>query len=89
MGLLTPWTVATLLPESASTGHGVVPAGIAYLDSVDCWAQHADVTPACRGPITGNRDDVVEARTAAGIYNPVYYAVAGLPSRPSGAPGVV
>ena len=66
-----------------------IPAGIAYLDSFDCFAQHADVTPACVKPFTGNRDELVEARTSAGNYNPVYYAVAGLPSLFSSDPGVV
>ncbi|WP_396134010.1 DUF2142 domain-containing protein [Arthrobacter sp. BE255] len=62
---------------------------MAYLGSFDCFARQADVTPACVKPFTGNRDELVETRTSAGNYNPVYYAVAGLPSLFSSDPGVV
>ena len=57
-----------------------VPAGIAYYDTFGCFAQHKDITPSCVPPFSGDRSAPVDARTSAGNYNPVYYAVVGLPS---------
>jgi len=57
-----------------------VPAGIAYFDTFGCFAQHPDITPACVRPFRGDGDVLVDARTSAGNYNPIYYAIIGLPS---------
>lgn len=57
-----------------------VPAGIAHFDEYGCFAQHKETTPACVAPFSGDKDRLVDARTSASNYNPVYYAIVGLPS---------
>lgn len=57
-----------------------VPAGIAYYDTFGCFAQKKDTPPSCVPPFSGDRSALVDARTSAGNYNPLYYAVVGLPS---------
>lgn len=57
-----------------------VPAGIAYFDTFGCFAQQPEVTPACVPPFRGDPNELVEGRTSAGNYNPVYYFLTGLPS---------
>lgn len=66
-----------------------VPAGIAYYDTFGCFAQKRETTPSCVPPFSGDRSALVEARTSASNYNPVYYAVVGLPSLVSNGPAAV
>jgi hypothetical protein len=57
-----------------------VPAGIAYYDTFGCFAQKRDTTPSCVPPFSGDQGSLVEARTSASNYNPIYYSLVGLPS---------
>jgi hypothetical protein len=68
------------MPGGGSFKLVTVPAGIAYFDNFGCFAQHRDVTPACVPPFVGDRNELVDARTSAANYNPVYYAIIGVPS---------
>lgn len=77
------------MPSGGAFQQVTVPAGIAYYDTFGCFAQHKDITPSCVPPFEGNRSILVDARTSAGNYNPVYYAVVGLPSLLSNGPAGV
>ena len=57
-----------------------VPAWVAETQSVTCFAFHPDVTPNCWNHSYTKSREVVGALTTAGNYNPVYYAIVGLPS---------
>lgn len=55
---------------------------------IGCWVHDPETTPSCAGRFPGTSPDV-DTTTYVGRYNPVYYAVVGLPSRlSSGASGV-
>jgi hypothetical protein len=75
-----------------SYGHGVhvqVPSYIANIQSQTCFAFFKDRTANCAPDIP--MDDVLPAIgvTSAGLYNPVYYWIVGLPSLVlSGAPAI-
>lgn len=58
-----------------------VPHYIAAIGQQTCMAMKATVTADCSPPIDGSAQDLVDATTSAGNYNPVYYALVGLPSR--------
>lgn len=58
-----------------------VPEYIAVIGNQTCPAGKANVTADCALPIDGTARDLVDAVTSAGNYNPMYYAVVGLPSR--------
>lgn len=77
------------MPDGGAFQHVTVPAGIAYFDTFGCFAQHKDITPACVQPLAGDPKQLVDARTSAGNYNPVYYAVVGLPSLLTSSPAAV
>ena len=66
-----------------------VPAGIAYYDTFGCFAQKRETPPSCVPAFSGDRSALVEARTSASNYNPVYYAVIGLPSLVNSGAGAV
>ncbi|UZX03891.1 DUF2142 domain-containing protein [Arthrobacter sp. CDRTa11] len=66
-----------------------VPAGIAYYDSFGCFAQQKEITPSCVPPFDGDINALVDARTSAGNYNPIYYTVVGLPSLVNSGAGAV
>lgn len=77
------------MPDGGAFQLVTVPAGIAYYDSFGCFAQHKDITPACVPPFEGDINALVDARTSAGNYNPVYYAIVGLPSLVNSGAGAV
>jgi hypothetical protein len=56
-----------------------VPAGIAQAWKWTCYAYQPTVSAACVPP-TINGLDLKSAPTSAGLYNPIYYAIVGLPS---------
>ncbi|MDQ0690385.1 hypothetical protein QF047_001345 [Arthrobacter sp. W4I7] len=66
-----------------------VPAWIAYYDTFGCFAQKRDTTPSCVPPFSGDGRALVEARTSASNYNPIYYALIGLPSLLDGGAAAV
>lgn len=68
------------MPGGGSFKLVTVPAGIAHFDNFGCFAQHRDITPACVPPFAGDKNQLVDARTSAANYNPVYYAIVGLPT---------
>lgn len=58
-----------------------VPGYIANLGGQACMAWRATVTADCAPPIQASAQELVDAGTSAGNYNPFYYAVVGLPSQ--------
>jgi hypothetical protein len=68
------------MPEGGAFQLVTVPAGIGYYDTFGCFAQKSDTPPSCVPPFSGDRTALADARTSAGNYNPLYYAVVGLPS---------
>ena len=56
-----------------------VPVGIAQAWKWTCYAYQPTVSAACIAP-TVNGLDLRSAPTSAGLYNPTYYAIVGLPS---------
>lgn len=56
-----------------------VPVGIGQAWNWACFAHDANLSASCvQKPANGL--ELVEAETSAGLYNPVYYAIVGLPS---------
>ncbi|KUM38404.1 DUF2142 domain-containing protein [Arthrobacter sp. EPSL27] len=68
------------MPDGGAFQLVTVPAGIGYYDTFGCFAQKKDTPPSCVPPFSGDPSTLVDARTSAGNYNPLYYAVVGLPS---------
>jgi hypothetical protein len=68
------------MPDGGAFQLVTVPAGIGYYDTFGCFAQKKEITPSCVAPFAGDRSEPVAARTSAGNYNPLYYAIVGLPS---------
>ncbi|WP_309076180.1 DUF2142 domain-containing protein [Paenarthrobacter sp.] len=58
-----------------------VPGYFAELGAQTCTAFKPDLTAACAPPIDPANTAPAQARTTAGNYNPLYYVLAGLPSR--------
>lgn len=67
----------------------IVPRYIAMIGAQGCFAAKADTTPKCAPPIDATARDLVQAQTSAGNYNPMYYAMVGLPSRVMGGEAAV
>ncbi|WP_461171825.1 DUF2142 domain-containing protein [Arthrobacter sp. Z1-9] len=66
-----------------------VPAYFAELGPQTCTAFKPDLTAACAPPIDPESTAPTKAKTTAGNYNPLYYVLAGLPSRfMTGAPAL-
>ncbi|GAA4029914.1 hypothetical protein GCM10023063_10000 [Arthrobacter methylotrophus] len=66
-----------------------VPRYIAMIGVQACFGTNPGSTPACAPPIDASARDLVQAQTSAGNYNPMYYAMIGLPSRlMGGAPAI-
>lgn len=66
-----------------------VPRYIATLGEQTCYTFKPAETPACAPQLDSGARDLVRAPTSAGNYNPMYYALVGLPSRVmGGAPAV-
>lgn len=78
--------------EGQSYGHGVhvqVPSYIANLSAQTCTAFKRDVTASCAPAIPMNDNYLTIGVTSAGLYNPMYYWLVGLPSLVfSGAPAI-
>jgi hypothetical protein len=71
-----------LLGTPATGGLRVtVPEYVAYSQAQACVAFHANTTAACGGHDASSGSKLVSAVTSAGLYNPLYYAVVGWPSR--------
>jgi hypothetical protein len=69
--------------EGQSFGHGVhvqVPSYIANLSDQTCTAFKRDVTASCAPPIPMDDNYLTIGVTSAGLYNPMYYWLVGLPS---------
>lgn len=58
-----------------------VPGYIAHLGEQTCFALNSSVTADCAGTIDATDRGWTTAKTSAGNYNPVYYAIVGLGSR--------
>ncbi|MGO4473152.1 DUF2142 domain-containing protein [Arthrobacter sp. M-10] len=58
-----------------------VPRYISTISAQGCFAFKIAMTPACAPPLDPAARDLVQAQTSAGNYNPMYYAMVGLPSR--------
>jgi hypothetical protein len=57
----------------------LIPAGLAQAGSWPCYAFDSTREANCTPPVS-NASNLVNAETSAGLYNPVYYALVGLPS---------
>lgn len=57
-----------------------VPSYFAQLQGEMCYIFDNTKTADCMRPLSGSNDDLVTVPTAAGTYNPVYYALVGWPS---------
>lgn len=73
-------------------GHGahvLVPAYIANLDAQKCFAARGDITADCAPAIPTDQNQSTIGVTSAGLYNPLYYWIVGLPTLiMSGAPAL-
>jgi hypothetical protein len=76
-------------PDGGAFKLVTVPAGIAYYDSFGCFAQKKEVPPSCVPPFSGDPSILVDARTSASSYNPIYYALVGWPSLLNNGPVAV
>lgn len=56
-----------------------VPVGLAQANSWPCFAYQPTVDASCV-PSAASGDQLAEADTSAGLYNPAYYALVGIPS---------
>jgi hypothetical protein len=71
----------------AQTGEGGpllavrVPRFIEHTDQITCFVRDVENTPKCSPAIPGDATEIVSGLTSAGLYNPVYYAAVGWPSR--------
>lgn len=81
-----------LVEPGQSFGNGIhvrVPAFIANLETQTCFAFQLDKTADCAPTIPSNDNYDAVAVTTAGLYNPMYYWIVGLPSLfLSGAPAL-
>ncbi len=82
-----------IAPEAGkSFGHGLhvqVPSYIANLQAQTCFAFHRDRTAGCAPEVPADDNYLTIGVTSAGLYNPMYYWLVGLPSLfMSGAPAV-
>lgn len=79
--------------EGQSFGHGVhvqVPSYIANLSAQTCTAFKRDVTAACAPAVPMDDNYLTIGVTSAGLYNPMYYWLVGLPSLVlTGAPAII
>ena len=79
--------------EGQSFGHGVhvqVPSYIANLSAQTCTAFKRDVTAACAPAVPMDDNYLTIGVTSAGLYNPMYYWLVGLPSLfLTGAPAII
>ncbi|MET3946700.1 hypothetical protein ABIB49_001398 [Arthrobacter sp. UYCu512] len=82
-----------VVQEGQSFGHGVhvqVPSYIANLSAQTCTAFKRDVTAACAPAVPMDDNYLTIGVTSAGLYNPMYYWLVGLPSLVlTGAPAII
>lgn len=57
-----------------------VPRWMAATHAQACFAFDSSVTAQCADVVIDSPSEIVSASTTAGLYNPVYYAIVGLPS---------
>ncbi|WP_167051064.1 DUF2142 domain-containing protein [Salinibacterium sp. ZJ77] len=57
-----------------------VPAYVAWTHAMTCFAFNPDVGASCATTVEGAPGAMVESRTTAGLYNPLYYALVGWPT---------
>ena len=70
-----------LIGEQSPLGQVVqVPRYIASTHAETCFAFKPDVSADCAIPLSGSSSELVDSTTTAGLYNPVYYVLVGLPS---------
>lgn len=67
-------------PASTTGNIVTVPRYIAESHSLTCMAFIPEQSAACQPDSLSGQGDIVEARTTAGLYNPIYYLVVGTPS---------
>jgi len=63
-----------------STARADVPAYVAGLTGLTCFAGHPNVTPSCAHAQTTDPDSIVTIGTSSGNNGPLYYAIIGLPT---------
>ena len=63
-----------------STARADVPAYVAGLTGLTCFAGHPNVTPSCAHAQTIDPDSIVTIGTSSGNNGPLYYAIVGLPT---------
>lgn len=67
--------------EAGSFGHRVsVPRYVAYSGANTCYAFDPNRDAECEVVVPAPTDELMEASTTAGLYNPVYYLLTGWPS---------
>jgi hypothetical protein len=70
-----------LVGEPSAAGSVVqVPRYVAFTSARSCYAFQSELPADCAPVAPEGPDDLVDAATTAGLYNPVYYAVVGWPS---------
>lgn len=72
-----------IVQEGQSYGHGIhvqVPSYIANLSDQTCTAFKPDVTASCAPAVPTDDNYLTIGVTSAGLYNPAYYWLVGLPS---------
>ncbi len=57
-----------------------VPRWVAHSVELPCMAFHAEISAACQPALRGDPNETVTTSTTAGVNNPTYYLVTGLPS---------
>lgn len=57
-----------------------IPKGIEHFSHFGCFAQNVLITPGCVDAMPGDKNTLVETRTSAANYNPIYYWAVGTPT---------
>jgi hypothetical protein len=70
-----------LIGEQSPLGQVVqVPRYVASTHKETCFAFKPNVTADCASPLSGSSSEIIDSTTTAGLYNPIYYFLVGLPS---------
>ncbi|NKY09932.1 DUF2142 domain-containing protein [Cellulomonas hominis] len=76
--------------EHPGWGHVDVPAAVGFATQVpNCFAFQPETTAACIPDWPEDPAETIQAVTTASTYNPLYYAIVGLPSLAPGGPETV
>ncbi|HEY1316260.1 MAG TPA: DUF2142 domain-containing protein [Gaiella sp.] len=70
---------STMEQDGKTVASARVPETLAW-PPTPCYALHVDLTPACETAPQGRGDVLVEVESKAAGYNPVYYALVGVPT---------